>query len=65
MGKHHKIEWACDLCGEKKPLDGGAAPPGWSVFEVADRYEERSWHGKAICPCCIDLANANIKPGKD
>lgn len=52
MSKEETFNWKCDLCDEKITHKN---PKGWVEISIANKYLDRSWTEKTICPSCIDL----------
>jgi hypothetical protein len=53
--------WICDLCGDATSSPLGCTPTGWIKLTFEDRYLDRSWYEKVICPTCSAKIYVNIK----
>jgi len=49
-----KTHWKCDLCANEAVSECGGSPkePGWVHLSIEDRYVDRMFYEKAVCPTC-------------
>lgn len=54
MPRITKTEWTCDLCKVSTTKEGENPPHKWVVLPVEDRFCERLFTDKVICPTCVE-----------
>ena len=52
MSSESKVIFSCNLCHNKKE-SGSALPSGWLNFLIEDKYVDRSFDERHICPDCV------------
>lgn len=59
----NKTHWKCDLCGNQAESLMGSVPEqsGWVHLSIEDRYVDRMFYEKAVCPTCSKEIAEKVK----